>query len=210
MTGLFVTFEGGEGSGKTTLISMLKERFLEDGVEVVVTREPGSTVIGEALRDMVLNPKFKGKICDMTEALLFLASRAQHIKDVIMPALSQGKVVLCDRFNDSTVVYQGLGRRLGLQQVKQLCSLACQGLTPDKTLLCDVDPTIGLARVKKINTFDRIENETLEFHKMVRQGFLSLAEEEHARFSVIDASVLSLDEMLEQAWQILLEMRILK
>jgi dTMP kinase len=198
--GLFITVEGGDGSGKTTLIKNLHRYLGEKGIGSIVTREPGSTEIGNTIREMVLGPKFIGKMANMTETLLFLSSRAQHIEDLIEPSLNEGKIVLCDRFNDSTIVYQGLGRGLGFEEVKKLCRLACQGVEPDLTFLLDIPPEYSLQRLT--GEADRIEREKIEFHHMVRDGYLTLADQDPNRFHVLN-SLESKEDLFEQARQVL-------
>ena len=200
MKGLFVTFEGGEGSGKTTLVKRLHQHLEKQGISSVVTREPGSTDVGNTIRQIVLGPKFIGKIANMTETLLFLSSRAQHIEELIEPSLNEGKIVLCDRFNDSTVVYQGLGRGLGFDEVRNICRLACHGVEPKLTFLLDIDPRDGLKRIP--GEADRIEQEQISFHDMVRAGYLRLAKEEPERFCVLDGTD-SKETLFKQAVEVL-------
>lgn len=182
--GLFITFEGGEGAGKSTLISSLREHLLQQNSPLLCTREPGGSTLGEQIRSHLLLPSQKTPLSARAELCLFLASRAQHIEEVILPALRQGKVILCDRFNDSTIAYQGVGRNLGIDYVSKLCTMICQGLSPDITFYLDIEPEIGL---KRSTTLDRIEQETLAFHSSVREAFLQLANREKHRFFVIDA-----------------------
>jgi len=182
---MFITFEGGEGSGKTTVISKVAEKLKEHGHEVLVTREPGSTKLGEHVRDCLLNPDIGFTFGSRAELLLYLASRVQHIDEVIRPAFSEGKVVLCDRFNDSSVAYQGGGRGLGIENVQQLCDLACGGLTPDLTFFLDLDPEVGMSRIERSK--DRLEGEKVEFHQKVRDTYHQLAKL-HPRIHVINAS----------------------
>ena len=204
--GLFITFEGGEGSGKTTLMDRLAKKLEKEGFHILVTREPGGTVLGEEIRKLLLNIKYKECIGDLAELFLFLSARAQHVESIIMPALLQNKVVLCDRFNDSTIVYQGIGRGLGLDKVTKLCKYACMGCNPHLTFLLDVSPDIGLKRLSFVDTAglneaDRIESEKLCFHENVRQGFLSLAKAESNRFCVLDAS-LTEESIFNKAYEI--------
>lgn len=193
--GLFVTCEGGEGAGKTTLLSKLEKELVNRGYEVVLTREPGGSQLGESIRQWLLNRDFHATMGKKAELLLFLAARAQHIEELIKPSLNAGKVVLCDRFNDSTVAYQGLGRALGMEFVQKWCDLVCEDVIPNLTFFLDVDPQEGLRRTKRISkenakagSVDRIEAERLEFHQKVRQGLLSLAKQYPQRIVRIDAN----------------------
>lgn len=179
---LLITFEGGEGVGKSTVIDRLHGEL---GIPTLKTREPGGTKLGEKVRDIVLHG---GKVALRSELLLFLASRAQHVEEVIIPALEAGKTVLCDRFHDSSVAYQGIARGLGAEEVEKLSLYATGGLKPDLTLLFDLDPKIGLQRRGKIASFDRIEQEALSFHTKIREAFLSLQKKEPGRIRIIDAS----------------------
>lgn len=196
--GLFITVEGGEGCGKTTLCQRLFSFLSERGYQVIHTREPGGTPLSESLRDLLLKNPTHVNISPQSELLLFLAARAQHIEEGILPALREGKVVICERFNDSTIAYQGCARHLGMGYVEQLCHLASRSLEPDCTLFLDLDPEIGLTRAKKQRgeQFDRLEQEHLQFHREVRQGFLHLADQHSRRIHIIDAA-LSLDEVFE-------------
>lgn len=193
--GRFITFEGGEGAGKSTIMHQVALALEKQGLSVVKTREPGGSMLGEHIRQWLLDKSFEAKVGDKAELLLFLAARVQHVEELIMPALKAKKVVLCDRFNDSTVAYQGAGRGLGMEYIQQLCEMACEGLTPDITLLLDIDPKVGLERTLKTakenalaGEMDRIELEKLEFHEKVRKGFMQLAEENSDRIHVVDAS----------------------
>lgn len=192
MTGKFITFEGPEGSGKSTHIKKLA-RFLESqGVDVVTTREPGGTVLGERIRNLIQHSE-EGEIpVDRTELLLFLASRAQHVQELIVPALEAGSWILCDRFYDSTLAYQGCGRGFDLEEVRALNNFAVNGLQPDLTLLIDVSPETSRARLAHRHKGgetapDRIESEKDDFHVRLRNGFLELAEAEQDRFYVVNA-----------------------
>lgn len=206
--GLFITFEGGEGAGKTSLMDKIEHDLRSKGTSVVRTREPGGTKLSEHIRHWLLDKSFDIAVGNQAEMLMFLAARAQHLEEVILPALAQGKAVLCDRFNDSTVVYQGVARGLGLEYVQNLCKVAC-GTEPDLTLFLDVDPKIGLERTRKSHKdmakageMDRIESEKLEFHEKVRQGFLKLASLYPERIKVLDASQ-SREDVYAQAQSIL-------
>ena len=194
--GLFITFEGGDGAGKTTLIEEIARHLISGGYSVVKTREPGSTQLGEKIRPLLLD--HAGPVSPYAELCLYLASRAQHIFQIIGPALMEGKIVLCDRFNDSSVVYQGVGRGLGKSQVSEFCSFISEGLEPHLTLYLDIDPKIGLSRLKKERSQDRIESEGLSFHMKIREAYLSLSREHPHRFRLIDAS-LSVPQVYEAA-----------
>lgn len=199
--GLFITFEGGEGVGKTTQIAKLAQAYEAAGRSVVVTREPGGSQIANRIRSMLLDPKMKGLV-PLAELFLYEASRAQHVQDIILPALKAGKVVICDRFADSSVVYQGVARGLKAPLVKKLNDIATGGLTPDITLVLDLDPRIGLARVGARGILDRMEKEKLSFHKAVRAGFKKLVKEEKSRCHMVDASR-SRDAIHEQIMEII-------
>ncbi len=191
---MFITLEGIEGSGKTTQVQAIRQ-FLENRhIQVAVTREPGGTAVGAKIRAILLDPGHK-EIDPLTELLLYTADRAQHIRQVIRPMLAQGKTVLCDRFFDATLVYQGVARGLDITCIRTLHSLMCAGLTPDLTLLFDLPPEQGLARAwQQIGTGQRsggetrFEEETIAFHRKVRAGYLELADREPERFRVIDAA----------------------
>jgi dTMP kinase len=180
---MFITIEGGEGAGKSTLIQGLQRCILSKGLDVIVTREPGGTDFGERIRDWLLHST--ADISPMAELQLFLAVRAQHLHEVILPALKEGKFVLCDRYNDSSIAYQGYGRGLGVETVSALCQLACEGKNPDLTFYLDLAPVEGLSRLGKQR--DRIESEQLSFHHCVREGFLAQAEREPDRMRVLNA-----------------------
>lgn len=186
--GFFITFEGGDGAGKTTLIRQVASLLHSEGVSVLVTREPGGTALGEEIRQMVLSSTHT--IAPDAELALFLAARAQHVQEKIAPALRQGDTVLCDRFNDSTVAYQGAGRELGLERVQQLCLAFCGGVLPDLTFYLDVNPALGLKRAHRESEGkrDRIESEQLAYHRRVREGFLEIAKREPERICVVDAT----------------------
>ncbi len=204
--GLFITIEGTDGSGKSTQIPFIKGFLEKKGYKVLLTREPGGTQIGEKIRDLLLDKQNK-EMCDMTEALLYAASRAQHVKEFIVPALKQGKVVLCDRFVDSSIVYQGKGRELGLETVKSINDFATCGLEPDLTILLDIDPEKGLERVKENSDVDRLEQEKLAFHKKVYEGYKDLSNLYPNRIKVIsaDQSIQEISSDIEDKLEILLK-----
>ena len=191
---MFITLEGIEGSGKTTQVAHI-ERFLhEKGFACIITREPGGTKIGEKIRAILLSPD-SDYLDPRTELLLYMADRVQHVKELVNPSLAAGKTVLCDRYIDATVVYQGVARGLDIALIKTLHKMILDDLKPDITLLLDLAPEIGLPRAwKQINNGDRaqietrFEKKTLSFHKKVREGYLELARREPDRFKVIDAS----------------------
>lgn len=183
--GIFITFEGGEGAGKSTQVRRLAEELTVAGHDVVITREPGGTPYAEAIRTVLLSPESPGDA--LTEALLFAAARREHIRALIEPALAAGKVVLSDRFTDSTRAYQG--GRLPEATIEGIIALATAGLTPDLTLLLDIAPERGLARAKaRSAAADAFEREGLKFHQDVRERFLELSEADPLRFAVVDAA----------------------
>ncbi|MGH9870825.1 MAG: dTMP kinase [Candidatus Polarisedimenticolia bacterium] len=186
----FITFEGIEGSGKTTQMRLLYEHLKERDIPVVVTREPGGTVIGERIRGILLDPTTKGLI-PRAELFLYGAARLQHIEEVIQPALDSGRTVLCDRFMDATVAYQGYGREIPLSEVKVVSSLVTVDLKPDLTILLDLPVETGLRRARERNKADaasaasRFEEEDLEFHRRVREGYLAVAAAERSRIRIV-------------------------
>jgi dTMP kinase len=184
--GLFVTFEGGDGAGKTTQAALLEEWLRESGREVVRTREPGGTEVGVLVRDIVLH--HRGHIAPRAEALLYAADRAHHVETVVRPAIARGEVVIQDRYLDSSVAYQGAGRVLDSDDIRELSLWATGGLLPDLTVLLDLDPAAARTRLDAdAKPFDRLEAEKEEFHARVRAGFLTLAAAEPERFLVLDA-----------------------
>lgn len=188
--GWFITFEGIDGCGKTTQLRLLAHWLREMRREVIETVEPGGTAIGREIRRILLDPA-NSAIRPRTELLLYFASRAQNVEEVIRPALESGHTVLCDRFTDSTLVYQGCGRGLEADVVLELDRIACRGLAPDITVLIDIDLDTSLARAKNRNARvgpaeSRIDDESAAFHERVRQGYLALAAEQSSRFLVID------------------------
>lgn len=185
--GIFITFEGGEGAGKTTLIEAIARQLTSEGHTVLKTREPGGTKLGEEIRKILL--EYKEPVSPYAELSLFLASRAQHVSEIIGPALEEGKIVLCDRFNDSSVAYQGAARGLGMEKVRSFCEFVCQGVNPHLTLYLDLDPEIGLNRAAQRRQKDRIEAETLMFHRRIREAFLTIHKGEQVRFRLINAEL---------------------
>jgi dTMP kinase len=198
--GFFISFEGIEGTGKTTQARLLSERLVEKDYEVILTQEPGGTVIGNRIREILLHVDHK-EMSYMTELLLYNAARAQHFSEKVLPALNQGKVVITDRFTDSTVAYQGYGRGIDIQLIMSINSIATGGIKPDITLLFDLDIETGLKRNKGINKVDRLELEDIEFHKKVREGYLQIAEKEPDRIKIVDAS-LPLETIAQKVWEI--------
>jgi dTMP kinase len=184
--GLFITFEGGEGCGKSTQSKLLLKKFEEQSIPVLLTHEPGGTALGNELRK-VLKRKEGSAISPRAELFLFAASRAQLVAEVIRPALQEGRVVICDRFTSSTLVYQGYGRELGLNAIEVVNNMATENLKPDLIILLDISPEQGLAR--KRSSTDRFELEDLSFHRRVREGYLKMAAAEPDRWLVIDASL---------------------
>lgn len=187
--GTFITFEGPEGSGKTTQIKLLAESLEKAGQNILLTREPGGTIIGDAIRSILLDLK-RAEMKAKTESFLFNAARAQLVEQVIRPALDEEKIVLCDRYADSTLAYQGYGRKQDLAELRMLCSSATGGLLPDLTIYLDVNEEEGLKRKADGDTeeWNRMEAQSLDFHRAVRSGFLTLAAEESDRWLVVDAS----------------------
>ena len=201
MSGYFITFEGSEGCGKTTQIEALAKALEAQGKTVLITREPGGTLIGEKIRNLLQDPSHKNEISDMAELLLFSASRAELIVSRIQPALKRGEIVICDRFYDSTYVYQGLGRAIDMEIVEQLNQITVGTLKPDLTILLDLDAKVGIDRAKSRQSgeLDRIENESLAFFEAVRNGYLELAKKEPERFKTIDG-LLSVDAIKAIIW----------
>jgi len=179
---MFITFEGGEGSGKTSLIKYIEKAL--SAYEVVTTREPGGSKIAEAIRDVILNPKYVG-VTPYTEALLLAASRAQHLDEVVIPALNEKKVVLCDRYIDSSLAYQGYARDLGFDFVLSINRYATEHM-PDLTFYIDLEPEVGLSRIKGRDKIDRLDQESLKFHHLVRKGYLKVLEHYPNRVVKID------------------------
>ncbi|TAN45048.1 MAG: dTMP kinase [Nitrospirae bacterium] len=186
--GIFISFEGIDGCGKTTQSRALQEYFRSKGREAVLTLEPGGTLIGTRIREVLLQPEHK-EMSPVTELLLYNAARAQHIAEKILPELKKGTVVITDRFTDSTTAYQGYGRGMDLSLINSINDIATNGIKPDLTILLDLDPEAGLGRNKSVNKVDRFELEALAFHQKVRKGFLEIAGMERERFELIDASL---------------------
>jgi len=185
--GALIVFEGGDGAGKSTQIRLLRAAIERAGKDAVITREPGGTRIGEQIREVLLS-RASDEMGDRTEALLYAAARAQHVDEVIVPALEKGAVVLCDRFIDSSIVYQGVARGLGDEQVAELNRWATGGLVPELTVLLDVDPMEGLRRATEGREADRLESAGIGFHRQVRDAYRRRAETDPERYLVLDAS----------------------
>jgi len=197
-TGRFITMEGIEGVGKSTNMTFMKNYLEARGLTVVMTREPGGTDLAEQIRSLLLAPRDE-PMCEMTELLLVFAARAQHLAQVIRPALARGQWVLCDRFTDATYAYQGGGRFMDKGTIAALETLVQEGLRPDLTLVLDLEPELGLSRARSRAALDRFERETVEFFKRVRSEYLARAAE-HSTICVVDASV-PLDQVQRQIAQ---------
>ena len=193
--GIFITMEGPDGSGKTTQIEKLKAYLEDKGYDVLITREPGGTRISEAVRGIILNKDFT-EMDPVTEMLLYASARAQLVAESIGPAIESGKAVISDRFVDSSVVYQGIARGLGIDTVYEVNKSAIRGYEPDITFLLDLPAEVGIARKKNQAELDRMENETIEFHKMVADGYRRLAALNESRIKTIDAA-LPIDEIYD-------------
>lgn len=204
--GFFITFEGIEGCGKSTQVRLLTKAFEETGIHCIVTREPGGTSIGSKIRDILLNPDHKGMAAE-AELLLYAADRAQHVREVIKPSIDNGKVVVCDRFADATLAYQGFGRGLDVATIHDLNRIASLGIRPDLTLLLDCPVETGIGRALERNSKnshikdDRFEREALAFHQKVREGYLSIAKSEPDRIKVIDACQ-DVETMQNEIWKV--------
>ena len=202
LTGFFITFEGGDGCGKSTQMGLLSARLRAVGRRVVETTEPGGTRIGKQIRRILLDSANQ-ELCPTAEMLLYFASRAQNVEEVIRPALADGAVVLADRFTDSTLAYQGYGRGLGEELVAELDRISCRGLKPDLTVLIDIDLETSLARARQRNldqTETRMDAQAAEFHGKVREAYLQMAQREPGRFRTIDGRA-SVEAVAEAVWK---------
>ena len=195
--GLFITFEGADGCGKTTQIKLLDEYLRNNGFKTLLTREPGAKGLGEKVREILLN--YDGEVSPRCESFLFLADRAQHADCIIKPAVNNGIIVLCDRHTDSTIAYQGYGRGVNINELKQLNEMAVNGLKPDLTLVFDIDAETSMSRVG--NEKDRMESSGLEFFERVRKGYMEIAKQEPERVKVID-STQSIEEIHKQVLEL--------
>jgi len=208
MKGILISFEGIEGTGKTIQSKLLCEYLLKKGHNAILTEEPGGTQIGHKIRELLLSIDHKG-MTPLTELLLYNASRAQHIKEVILPALNRGTVVITDRFADSTVTYQGYARGIDLNLIDSIEKIVTSGLRPDITILLDLDVEAGLNRNRGINKMDRLELEDVEFHKRVRNGYHEIAAKEPERIKLIDA-LGSIEEVQSKIVKIITDFLIFK
>ncbi|HYI95315.1 MAG TPA: dTMP kinase [Bryobacteraceae bacterium] len=201
-SGVFITFEGPDGSGKSTQMQILAERIRSTGREVIETQEPGGTQIGRQIRAILLDADNKN-LCPVAEMLLYFAARAQNVDERILPAWENGSVVLSDRFTDSTLAYQGGGRQLGRDVVMQLHEISCHGIQPDLTVCIDIDTETGLERTRQRNgpTRDRLDEEAVEFHRRVRSLYLELAKEHPERIRIIDGNG-NVEEVTERIWKV--------
>ena len=200
---MFITLEGPEGSGKSTQIKRLAKHLEEIGYSVITTREPGGTPIGDQIRQVLVRMENK-ELHPRTEILLFLAARAQLVEQVIKPALQDGKIILCDRYGDSTLAYQGYGHGLDLEQLRRMLDFATDHLKPDLTILLDLDVTTGLMRKKAEDEWNRLDAYEALFHERVRDGYLQLAREEPERWRIVDASQ-AIDAVQEDLFRIILD-----
>ncbi len=201
--GIFITFEGIEGTGKSTQTDLLCEHLFKEGIDHVRTVEPGGTPIGDEIRQILLSVDNKA-MSARTELLLYAASRAQHVDEVIVPALRSGKVVVCDRFTDSTVAYQGYGRGLDMELIHKLNDICTGGIKPDITFLLDTEVEAGLSRNRTANKVDRLELEAEEFHQKVRKGYIEISEKESDRVRVIDSGQ-EIEKVSEEIIKVLTE-----
>ncbi len=191
---MFITFEGGEGTGKTTLIQNVAA-ILRQKHQVITSREPGGSMIAEAIRDIILNPKYNG-VTPYTEALLLAAARAQHLDEVIIPALKDHQIVLCDRYIDSSLAYQAYARNLGYKFILSINHYATLNM-PDLTFYIDLDPKVGMSRISNRDKYDRLDQETFDFHTLVREGYLEIAKMYSTRIVTIDGNQ-SIEEITKQ------------
>ncbi|BFK21734.1 dTMP kinase [Massilimicrobiota timonensis] len=198
MAGVFITFEGGEGSGKTTIANMIQKTLAQEGYHVVLTREPGGVEIAEKIRDIIHDVKYIN-MDRKTEALLYVASRRQHLVEKVIPALENDAIVICDRFVDSSMVYQGIARGIGIDEVYQMNLFATENILPKRTIFFDIQPEDGLKRVyeNKNREVNRLDLENIDFHRKVYQGYLSLCDKFPNRIVKIDAS-LDIDHVYQQ------------
>ncbi|MFJ7700774.1 dTMP kinase [Lysinibacillus fusiformis] len=202
---LFITFEGPEGAGKTTVIQKIAERLAEKNIDVLATREPGGIEIAEKIRSIILNPAHTA-MDERTEALLYAAARSQHYFEKVQPALDAGKLVICDRFIDSSLAYQGYARGIGIDEVLSINEFAIGKKLPDMTILFDIAPEVGLARIYATGNreVNRLDVESLSFHQKVYDGYLLLVERYPERIRIVNADQ-DIDSVVEDVWSLLLE-----
>lgn len=201
--GKFITFEGPDGSGKTAQMDILAEQLIQEGYPILTTREPGGTSIGDQIRETLLDLKNTAMV-DRTEALLYQAARAQLVDEIIKPHLAEGGIVLCDRYADSTLAYQGYGHKNTVESLRGIIHYATGGLTPDLTLLLDLEPEVGLQRRLDAGGLNRLDAYDIDFHHRVRAGYLELVKADPDRWIIVDAGR-SFEEVQAELWKILLE-----
>ncbi|MGV4968033.1 dTMP kinase [Priestia aryabhattai] len=201
MSGTFITFEGPEGAGKTTIIHMVQQKLIQDGYTIVLTREPGGIRIAEQIREIILNPS-NTEMDARTEALLYAAARRQHLVEKVIPELNKGNIVLCDRFIDSSLAYQGNARGIGVEDIFAINQFAIEQTMPQATLYFDIEPEVGLERINngRKDEINRLDLESLDFHYKVRDGYLSLLSEFPERIRRIDANQ-SVEKVCEEAYK---------
>ena len=202
MKGFFITLEGPDGSGKSTIADSVCERLSQDGYEVVHTREPGGIEISEDIRNIILDPK-NTMMDAKTEALLYAASRRQHLVEKVFPAVAAGKIVLCERFVDSSLAYQGFGRQIGFDEVLSINLFAIDNTYPDLTIYLNVDEEVGLSRLKDREFKDRLDQESIDFHHRVKKGYEEVLKRFKDRIQIVDASK-SKDEVVEDAYNLII------
>lgn len=204
MKGIFVTFEGPDGSGKTTISTLVQKRLVELGYDAIYTREPGGIEIAEKIRDIILDPANK-TMDAKTEALLYAASRRQHLVEKVLPAIEAGKIVICDRFVDSSLAYQGYGRGLGIDEVFAINQFAIEGYMPDVTIFLDLNADEGLKRIETRTFKDRLDLESSNFHQQVSKGYQIVLEKYHHRMKVVDATQ-SIEKVVSDSLALILDL----